>query len=209
MMHRVIFLIAIIATPVLASAAEISGTALVIDGDTLEIRGDDIRLHGIDAPEADQTCEYADGTTWSCGRRATQALHDMVSGRLLTCTWSEKDRYNRLIGTCYQDGIDLNAWLVRHGWALAYRRYSTEYAAQERTARRSRRGIWDGEFVKPWNWRMGKRLSYGGGVRDVRDRDCHEFDTQAESQAFFDQHGPRDPHRLDGDGDGHACESLQ
>ena len=38
------------------------------------------------------------------------------------------------------------------------------------------------------------------------DRDCPDFATQAEAQAFFDIQGPGDPHRLDADGDGRACE---
>ena len=40
------------------------------------------------------------------------------------------------------------------------------------------------------------------------DRNCGDFATQAESQAFFEAAGPGDPHRLDGDGNGVACESL-
>jgi endonuclease YncB( thermonuclease family) len=41
------------------------------------------------------------------------------------------------------------------------------------------------------------------------DRDCGDFSTQADAQRFFlDQGGPSsDPHRLDGDNDGIACES--
>jgi micrococcal nuclease len=41
------------------------------------------------------------------------------------------------------------------------------------------------------------------------DRDCGDFDTHAEAQAFMEASGPSDPHRLDGnDNDGLACESL-
>jgi competence protein ComEC len=40
------------------------------------------------------------------------------------------------------------------------------------------------------------------------DRDCGDFDTQAEAQAFFEAAGPTDPHRLDSDSDGMVCESL-
>lgn len=40
-----------------------------------------------------------------------------------------------------------------------------------------------------------------------RDRDCSDFPTQAKAQRFFERHHPhRDPHRLDGDHDGIACE---
>jgi micrococcal nuclease len=42
------------------------------------------------------------------------------------------------------------------------------------------------------------------------DRDCGDFDTHAEAQAFFEAAGgpDRDPHKLDGDHDGIACETL-
>jgi endonuclease YncB( thermonuclease family) len=42
----------------------------------------------------------------------------------------------------------------------------------------------------------------------AQDRDCSDFGSQAEAQAFYDQAGPGDPHRLDADGDGRACDSL-
>jgi len=44
----------------------------------------------------------------------------------------------------------------------------------------------------------------------VPDRNCSDFDTWAEAQAFFESEGgpESDPHRLDNDGDGIACESL-
>ena len=55
-------------------------------------------------------------------------------------------------------GPELNAWLVSEGWALAYRRYSTDYVAEEQAAKEARRGLWRGEFIAPWEWRRGKRL---------------------------------------------------
>jgi endonuclease YncB( thermonuclease family) len=50
----------------------------------------------------------------------------------------------------------------------------------------------------------------GAQVSAVTDRDCSDFSTQAQAQKFFiDAGGPsKDPHRLDADGDGIACESL-
>ena len=47
----------------------------------------------------------------------------------------------------------MNAWMVRQGWAVAYRRYSTDYVSQENEAKSERLGIWRGEFVMPWKWR--------------------------------------------------------
>ncbi len=48
--------------------------------------------------------------------------------------------------------------MVSQGLALAYRRYSLDYVDEEADARAVRRGIWAGEFMKPWEWRRGKRL---------------------------------------------------
>ncbi len=56
----------------------------------------------------------------------------------------------------------MGAWMVSQGWALAYRRYSLDYVDQEADARAARRGIWASQFVKPWEWRRGKRLDTGG-----------------------------------------------
>jgi excalibur calcium-binding domain-containing protein len=42
-----------------------------------------------------------------------------------------------------------------------------------------------------------------------RDRDCADFSSQAQAQHFFKKHHPnRDPHGLDADHDGIACEDL-
>ena len=38
------------------------------------------------------------------------------------------------------------------------------------------------------------------------DRDCGDFGSQEEAQAFYERNGPGDPHRLDRDKDGIACE---
>ena len=45
----------------------------------------------------------------------------------------------------------------------------------------------------------------------VRDLDCSDFDTWSEAQAFYEEQGgpDSDPHNLDSDGDGIACQSLQ
>jgi hypothetical protein len=41
------------------------------------------------------------------------------------------------------------------------------------------------------------------------DRDCSDFSTQRQAQRFYKNHNPRrDPHRLDADRDGIACEAL-
>ena len=58
-----------------------------------------------------------------------------------------------MLGVLRLRGEDLNAWLVREGWALAYVAYSTAYAPAEENARTQKRGLWQGAFVAPWDWR--------------------------------------------------------
>ena len=55
----------------------------------------------------------------------------------------------------------MGEWMVQQGLALAYRRYSLDYVDEEADAQAARRGIWAGEFVKPWEWRREKRLDTG------------------------------------------------
>ncbi len=134
----------------------ISGTASVIDGDTIEIHGQRIRLFGIDTPESRQLCER-DGKHYRCGQVAALALSDRIGRRPVDCEERDVDRYGRVVAVCSQSGDDLNAWLVRQGYAVAYRRYSLDYVPQEEAAKSERRGMWSGRFVMPWRWRRGER----------------------------------------------------
>ncbi len=79
----------------------------------------------------------------------------------MTCEDLGRDRYKRIIGRCTVADEDMGEWMVSEGLALAYRRYSLDYVDQEADARAARRGIWAGEFVKPWEWRRGKRPDMG------------------------------------------------
>lgn len=151
-------LFATIIGPTTALAAEISGRATVIDGDTIEIRGERIRLQGIDAPESAQLCYQESGKAWRCGQKASLALADMIGERRVECSSRTRDRYGRLIAMCRTD-VNLNSFMVRHGWAVAYRRYSEDYIREEQISRKTGEGVWSGRFVMPWDWRRGKRIS--------------------------------------------------
>lgn len=141
--------------------ADIAGHPTVVDGDTLEIGAQRIRLHGIDAPERRQTCAVR-GKPWDCGAEATRALAARIADRHVECESTDTDRYGRTVAVCRSGGADLNAWMVAEGWALAYRRYATDYVDHELAAQNAQRGIWRGEFVAPWEWRRGRRLTGSG-----------------------------------------------
>ena len=139
--------------PMSVAVADITGKPRVVDGDTLHINQTKIRLHGIDAPEMKQTCRTSKGKEQLCGQLAKQALQRLIQGQDITCKGDERDRYGRLIAVCYTGPYDLNAKMVRQGWALAYRRYSMDYVDDENAAKVARKGLWRGEFVPPWEWR--------------------------------------------------------
>jgi len=130
------------------------GRARVIDGDTIDIAGTRIRLEDIDAPEANQTCVDLKGQAWPCGKTATDELRAHINGRELNCQPSGVDRYRRMLAVCsLPDGSDVNAWMVRQGWALASG-YAGNYGSEQRAAQASRRGIWAGTFTPPREWRQ-------------------------------------------------------
>ena len=98
------------------------------------------------------------GAAWPCGQLATDALAAFISGEPVSCRARGEDRYGRTVAACTVRGEDIGAWLVRSGWALAYRLYSLDYADEETAAQANRVGIWRGVFVLPWKWRQGVRL---------------------------------------------------
>ena len=136
----------------------ISGLAKVTDGDTIRIKSERIRLHGIDAPELQQQCGTEAGELYQCGRSAAEKLRETIGNQPVDCQFLERDRYNRIIGTCFNaTGKNIQSWMVEEGWAVAYRRYSTRYVEEETAAREARRGIWRGSFTMPWIWRRQNR----------------------------------------------------
>jgi len=128
-----------------------------VDGDTLRAGSQRIRLSGIDAPELAQTCRDARGQAWSCGAAARSRLAALVAQGGVTCTKRGEDRYGRMLATCSAAGIaDIGEAMVRDGHALNYGRYTSGYAGAEREARVARRGLWQGEFDNPEDWRHAR-----------------------------------------------------
>jgi endonuclease YncB( thermonuclease family) len=160
-MIRLLILLTLFLTfsPLAAYAGEpIVGQASVIDGDTIEVHGRRIGLYGIDAPESAQTCAVS-GKEVRCGRQAAHALADRIGLQTVTCDPRDIDQDKRVVAVCDAGGENLNGWMVRQGMALAYRQNSTDYVRQEKKAAKEKIGVWRGWFVKPWDWRRGRRLT--------------------------------------------------
>lgn len=144
----------------------VAGNMRVIDGDSLRPTdstngtGHDIRLQGIDAPELSQRCRDKAGRDYACGRKARAHLKAIVAGRDIKCRTMDVDRYQRSVSVCHAGDTELNRQMVADGWAVAYR--LPVYVRAERGAKSARRGIWQGEFDEPENWRRLNRSDSAG-----------------------------------------------
>ncbi len=135
----------------------------VVDGDTLQIDGVTYRLYGIDAPERKQVCARPQGQWW-CGEFATRELEVLVNSGPVRCERLHTDVRKRVIARCWAGRTNINSALVRSGLAWAYRKYSLDYIAEERTAQREKRGVWSAPNIPPWHLRKLKRLPIRKGI---------------------------------------------
>ena len=125
-----------------AVAQEHSGIPRVVDGNTIIINFQKIRLHGIEAPNAEQLCEI-DGESWLCGWEATNALAHIVGRHWVSCRQNRLNEGGVVDATCFAGNVlNINAWMVRNGWATAQNQTNTRFLQLEILARQEQIGIW-------------------------------------------------------------------
>lgn len=134
--------------------AVITGAAEVIDGNTLIVNDRKLCLWGMDAPDLDQFC-LRDGRPLHCGRAAFAYLHRMAHGQSVTCQAAGAPRDDCLPVTCATARFpDLGRAMVWAGRALNdTERTEGPFAAEQEEAKDNRRGLWLGQFDRPWLWR--------------------------------------------------------
>jgi len=62
------------------------------------------------------------------------------------------------VASCQVGSDDIGKWMVQNGEAVAYRQFSTAYIGDEEDAARSRKGVWNGTFELPKEWRKHSRV---------------------------------------------------
>ena len=129
--------------------------AIIIDGDTIKIGEERIRFSGIDAPEINQTC-ISEGVEVFCGQISKSLLVDKTSLEQVKCISEGKDQYNRTLAECFVNGESLSRYLVRQGYAFAYRKYSKKFIKDEDYAKEKKMGMWNMKFLFPWDYRRKK-----------------------------------------------------
>ena len=100
------------------------------------------------------------GRDYDCGRKAKAHLKTIVAGRDVRCRTMDVDRYQRSVSVCHAGETELNMQMVADGWAVAYR--LPVYIRSERSAKKARKGIWQGDFDEPENWRRLNRSDTAG-----------------------------------------------
>ena len=149
------------------------------------------------------------------GKEAAAKNEELVGGKVvgLEKDISETDKYGRLLCYVWVGNVMVNAELVRLGFAQVSTyppdvRYQDLFLKMQQEAREAGRGLW-GATPTP----LPTTQPPPAAVCDCSGNiyNCSDFSTHAQAQACYEyckSLGRGDIHRLDGDNDGIACESL-
>ena len=124
----------------------------IIDGDTIHLNNEKIRFTGIDTPELKQTCNKNNEIIY-CGIQARQLLINKIGKNKVNCIKEGKDQYKRTLAECFVNDLSLSRFLVREGYAFAYRKYSKKFIKDENFAKKNNMGMWSMKFDYPWEGR--------------------------------------------------------
>ena len=124
----------------------------IIDGDTIHLNGEKIRFSGIDTPEIKQTCAK-NNEIIKCGILARELLIKIIANNKINCIREGKDQYKRTLAECFVNDLSISSYLVKNGYAFAYRKYSKKFITDEDFAKSNKLGMWSMEFEYPWDWR--------------------------------------------------------
>ena len=155
--RKAIFLISIFLLVFLLTINDIKSQELkVVDGDTIYLNDEKIRFTGIDTPELKQTC-IKEGVINSCGLTAKEILIEKIADNKVECISEGKDRYKRTLAECFVNDESLSGYLVRSGYAFAYRKYSKKFVPDEDYAKLNKIGMWSMKFSYPWEYRKSNK----------------------------------------------------
>ena len=128
-------------------ATELHGVAQLFAGDTLIVQGQTVRLAGVLAPTPGQPCFSPE--EWPCGDDSLDALARLTDEQAVSCMFSHTN--GPLEAYCWLRDVDLNAWMISQGWALA-KEDSSPYLEFQARAVTQERGIWAGGFKPTAAW---------------------------------------------------------
>ena len=151
--RKVIFLTSIFLLIFFLTINDIKSQELkVVDGDTIHLNGEKIRFTGVDTPELRQTC-IKGGVKNFCGVTAKLLLINKIGNNKVKCIREGKDQYKRTLAECFVKSESLSSYLVRSGYAFAYKKYSKKFVKDEDYAKTNQIGMWSMNFEYPWDYR--------------------------------------------------------
>ena len=151
--RKAIFLISVSALIFILTINQVkSQTIKIVDGDTIHLNGEKIRFAGIDTPELKQIC-IKEEVIEQCGLTAKKILIEKIGDSKVKCISEGKDQYKRILAECFVNNESLSSYLVRSGYAFAYRKYSKKFIKDEDYARNKKFGMWAMKFDYPWDYR--------------------------------------------------------
>lgn len=154
---------------------KISGSANVIHANVFYIGGRYVRLYGVDAPDNDQICSDANGSSYNCGQEAVSWLRGWIDNNVIDCYLLKIEPNGQDLATCIWGDYDIGAALVASGWALANTKETDIYTPYEVKAKSESSGLWQGTFYSPADWRDIKRT-----------RNDFTIKRTSKSSSFFD-----------------------
>ncbi|MEK7571229.1 MAG: thermonuclease family protein [Patescibacteria group bacterium] len=186
----------------------------VIDGDTIEvdIQGSKqkIRIIGINTPESVDPRRPVE----CFGKEAAGAAKQKLTGQVVQLktdpTQDDRDKYGRLLRYVWTDAgkTDFGAWMIKNGYAYEYtystpHTYQDDYRQLQNEAEVANQGLWG---VTTCNG-----ITKEEKQSTLNKKQCADFTTQTEAQAYFDNAGGASSPEvkgMDGNNDGTVCESL-
>ncbi|WP_254854024.1 thermonuclease family protein [Halobacillus salinus] len=193
----------------------------VVDGDTVKVdyKGteESVRLLLVDTPET----KHPSLPVQPFGPEASAfAKETLTEGKEVRLEFDgpKRDKYDRLLAYLWVDGENFNRMLLEEGLARYAYIYDPPYTYQdsfekaEAQAEEKGIGIWSipGYVTEDGFESEAAASSSPEESSDEPDRDCSDFDRHEQAQAFFESEGgpESDPHDLDRNNDGLACESI-
>jgi hypothetical protein len=192
-----------------------------------------VRLIGIDTPET-----VDPRTAVECfGAEASAKARELLEGRQVRIeqdpSQGARDKYDRMLAYIWRDDeLFINKYLIEEGYGYEYTyfvpyEYQAAFQAAEKTARENGRGLWAPgvcENPEPADRQdLSEEEEEAGAPQpssapapssqyscSSNTYNCGDFATHAEAQSAYEACGgpASDIHRLDGDRDGIACETL-
>lgn len=218
-------------SPIPGGDARQATVTRVIDGDTVEVEfangeEDTVRLIGVDTPETSlgdvSPDEYegipdtqaAQDHLYNWGQEASQyATNELEGEEVRIVTDPDGDRrgsFGRLLAYVYVGETNFNLVLLENGYARVYDStfsLSSEFDAAEEDAHSNSVGLWDFEDEPEPEPPEESNQPDIPPLPPDGDYNCGDFDTQDQAQYVLENESG-DPHGLDADSDGVACESL-